>query len=407
MTGDSTLLLTLALVLVLSKSAAHATERLGLTAVFGKLMIGLMVGPAVLGWIRPDASLEGFASIGVVLLMFLAGLETDVEGLSSQGRTAFVAAAGGVILPLAAGYFVGILFGLGAIESLFVGTILTATSVSVSAQALKELGKLGSREGSVILGAALIDDVLGVIVLSLVIALGTGDAPLIPMLRMAGFLVVAGGLGWFVVPRAFDRIDGHVSHDTKAALGIGAALAFAWAAEEFGGLAAITGAYLAGVTVSRSFAGEHVALRAGHLAEAFFTPIFFVSVGLQLNGQDLLAAPLFAGVLVAAAIVTKLIGCWAGTFVTTRDTAVSTRVGVGMIARGEVALVVAVTGASAGIVSGEVLSASIVVALATTLIAPLLLRATYSSRFHRPSHPAFPRPSISVPVSGAPAFEEA
>lgn len=378
--GQSNLLLTLALILVGAKLGGAASRRFGLPAVFGKLLVGLALGPAVLNLLTPDAGLNSLADLGIVLLMFIAGLETDVDQMRRVGKAALLAATGGVILPMAAGTGFGILYGMGTAEAFFLGTVLTATSVGITAQTLQELGKLRSREGSAILAAAVIDDVMGVMVLSVVLGFSGGGDPLIPIGKMVLFIPLAFAAGIFVLPRIVERIRHLHEGETRIALIIGVALLYAWAAEHWGGLAAITGAYIAGLVVQRTELGGHATESMNRIGYAFFIPVFFVVVGLRMDSSALRDAPLFAAAVIAIAIVTKIVGAYGGALLGGFSPGEATRVGYGMVSRGEVALVVAVIGLDRGLVSQSTFSATILMTLATTLVTPLLLKWVYRER---------------------------
>lgn len=398
MDSDASLLMTLALILVAARVAAGVSSRLGLTAVFGTLAVGLLFGPAALGLVHNSESLSDIADLGVLLVMFLAGLETDITGLRGVGVASVLTAMGGVALPFAGGVAVGLVFGLDLTGSVFLGTVLTATSVSITAQTLQELGRLRSLEGSVILGAAVIDDVLGVTVLSLVIAFGGAGSPVWSLAGMAGFLTLAVALGWWALPALVRRLR-DVAPETQVALALGLAFIYAWFAERYGGLAPITGAYIAGVLVSRTDLTRTVSTVVSHMGYSFFIPVFFASVGLHLRADDVLAAPGLAVALAAVAIVTKFGGAFAGAAASLRDRVTALRVGAGMVSRGEVALVVAVTGLGRGLIDGPVFSAAIVMTVATTLLTPLLLRLTYRAASRtRPARAGSPAQASLAPA---------
>lgn len=397
---NSDLLLTLALVLFAAKAGGLACRRVGLPSVFGSLAMGLALGPAALGVLHLDESLNAVGDLGVILLMFIAGLETDVVQMRRVGAAALLAACGGVALPLAAGTALGYAFGMGHAEAFFLGTVLTATSVGISAQTLQELGKLQSREGSAILAAAVIDDVLGVVALSLVLGFTGGDNPALPLAKMALFIPVAIAAGVFLVPIVIERILHLHDGETRTAIVIAMALLFAWSSEHWGGLAAISGAYLAGLMVARTEIGEHMADATGRMAYAFFVPVFFVAVGLKMDAGSLGQAPVLAAAVVATAIVTKFLGSMAGSLGGGFSRVEATRVGFGMVSRGEVALVVAVVGLDRGVLSESTFSATILMTLVTTLVAPLLLKWSY-----RPQASGVPlRVSQPVGASGAPVL---
>lgn len=264
------MLLPLAGILVGAKAAAQLSHRLGLPSVFGELLLGLLLGPSLLGWLAPTETLQLFADIGVILLMFMAGLETDTVALKQAGRTSMLTALGGVLLPLAGGLLVGDAFGMEWHHALFLGVVLTATSVSISAQTLRELGHLRSREGTTILGAAIIDDVLGVVAFALVLGLvGEGNV-LVTIGKMIVFFPVAWFIGDKIVPTLV-RWEQHLHHrEASLALLFGLLLIYAWAAEALGSVATITGAYLLGVVVARHANESHIVHQAPpHLAMPF------------------------------------------------------------------------------------------------------------------------------------------
>ena len=326
--GQSDFLLTLALILVAAKLGGETSRRFGLPAVFGKLLVGVALGPAIMNMVEPSETLAGFADVGIILLMFIAGLETDMVQMRKVGLAALLAATGGVLLPMGAGIGLGFAFGMGAAESFFLGTVLTATSVGITAQTLTELGKLQSKEGSAILAAAVIDDVMGVLVLSLVLGFSGGGDPIIPIVKMAAFIPLAFVIGVFIVPLVIDRILHLEEGETRITIVIGIALLYSWSAEHYGGLASITGAYIAGLMISRTEIGEHATESMNKIAYAFFIPIFFVVVGLNMDSSALRDAPLFAVLLIAIAIVTKIVGAFGGALVGGFSARDATRVGL-------------------------------------------------------------------------------
>jgi Kef-type K+ transport system membrane component KefB len=395
------LLLLLAIIVPAAKLAGALANKIGQPAVFGEILIGLILGPTVfniLGWSlfahpslathagNPPALYEivrDLAEIGVILLMFIAGMETNLEEMRRVGKVAFWSATGGVALPLVGGAVTAAAFGLPFFwEGIFIGTILTATSVSISAQTLIELGHLRSREGSTILGAAVIDDVQGIILLSLVVAFAktTGSVDLaavgLVVVRMLAYFAVAIFLGRYLttVCRWADGLG--VSQGLLAVV-LSIALFYAWAAEAGGGVAAITGSYLVGVLFAQTPYKHRIDEGIHPLTYSMLVPVFFISIGLAANGRELGEHVVFTIVLVVVAIVTKAIGCGVLARVTGFNTQESVRVGVGMISRGEVGLIVAGYGLANGIIGRDVFSASVLMVLVTTMITPPLLRLTF------------------------------
>jgi Kef-type K+ transport system membrane component KefB len=394
------LLLLIAVMVALAKLSAALANRIGQPAVFGEIFIGLLLGPTVLNILawpmfshtlaplhgNETASLLGsvrdLAEIGVILLMFIAGLETDLVEMRRVGAVAFWTAFGGVVLPLVAGAMTAVAFGLPLFwTGLFIGTILTATSVSISAQTLMELNALRSREGSTILGAAVIDDVMGILLLSVVVALArsTGvDALELGWmgLRLIGFFGGAILLGRFFAPICAwaDRLG--VSQGLLAIVLV-VGLLYAWAAEYVGGVAAITGSYLAGVLFAQTPYKSAIDRGIHPLTYSMLVPVFFISIGLLANGRALGSHVPFTVVLVIVAITTKAIGCGVFSRLLGFSTMESVRVGIGMISRGEVGLIVAGYGLANGLISLDVFSASVIVVLVTTMVTPPLLRLVF------------------------------
>ena len=418
------LLLALALIVAAAKLSGAAANRVGQPAVFGEILAGLVLGPTVLnvlGWpvfvaILPVAhgpapgplieSLRDLAEIGVILLMFIAGLETDLVEMRRVGTVAFWAAFGGVVLPLVGGAVTAVAFGLPLFwTGLFIGTILTATSVSISAQTLMELNAVRSREGSTILGAAVIDDVMGIILLSLVVAFARASGGISPVeiawivVRMVLFFG-----GAILLGRCFERLaawaDRLAVSQGLLAVVLVVALLYACAAEFVGGVAAITGSYLAGVLFAQTRFKSAIDQGIHPLTYTMLVPVFFISIGLLANGRALGNQVWFTVLLVAVAIVTKAVGCAAFARLFGFSTTESVRVGVGMISRGEVGLIVAGYGLAHGLIRLDVFSAAVIMVLATTMITPPLLRLTF------PRRPHITAPPIEVTIGSEPQETE-
>ena len=407
------LLLLLGVIIASAKLAGATSSRLGQPAVFGELLVGLVLGPTavnLLGWpVFGGAGgsallpvVRDLADIGVILLMFIAGLETDLSEMRRVGHVAFWAAAGGVVLPLAAGAGVAVAFGMPLFwEGVFIGTILTATSVSITAQTLMDIGALRSREGTVILGAAVIDDVIGIILLSLVVAFARTEGRVDPVT----LALVAGRLvAYFTVAALAGTLFEAIARRTRM-LGVSQGLlagvlvvvfVYAWAAEFVGGVAAITGAYLAGVFFSRTSFKHEIDAGIHPLTYSMLVPVFFVGIGLQANGRQLGGHVGFTLAIVAVAIVTKAIGSGTAARLLGFGRAEALRVGVGMISRGEVGLIVASYGLAHEIIGVDVFSASVIMVLVTTMVTPPLLRLTF------PRRPRSPQRIVEETVAGPP-----
>lgn len=403
------LLLLLALIVAAAKGAGALAVRAGMPTVLGELVAGLLLGPTlldVMAWpvfssgqaggaspVPLIADIRDFAAIGVMLLMFVAGLETDLAQVRKVGRVAFWSALGGVVLPLGGGIALAAAFGYPIYwEAIFIGTILTATSVSISAQTLIELRALRSPEGSTIISAAVIDDVMGIVVLSLVVALARGAGGGSDLTEVA--VMLARAVAFFVVGVVAGRMLGTVLgwgerlgvSQGVLATALVIALLYAWAAEYLGAVAAITGAYLAGVLVARTRFRHEVEAGVQPLAYSMFVPVFFVSIGLEANGRDLGAAAAFTVALIVVAVLTKAVGAGVAARLCGFNRAQATRVGVGMISRGEVGLIVASYALANRLVGPEVFSAVVVMVLATTMATPVLLRLVFPVRARGAHH---------------------
>ena len=348
---------------------------------------GLLIGSGSSVYL--ESLVLDLAQIGVILLMFVAGMETDLGEMGRVGKTAFWGAMGGLLFPFIAGALAASYFGYPLYwEAIFIGTILTATSVSISAQTLMELKALRSREGTTILGAAVIDDVLGIILLGLVTALsvtgaateassgGAGQIVGIVVRMVAYFLVF-----WFVGRRYFETWCSHMrkfpASQALLAFVLVVAFLYAWAAEFFAHLAAITGSYMAGVLFGQTRYKSEIDPEIQPLTYSLFVPIFFVSIGLQANARELGGEILFLITIVALAIATKIIGCFVGVRATGFTSMESLRVGVGMVSRGEVGLIVAGVGLTRGLINQDMFSVMVIMVLVTTMVTPLMLRYVF------------------------------
>src|SRR5262245_26367895 len=418
MTHILQLLLLLALAIAAAKLAGWMATRIGQPAVFGEILIGLVLGPTVLnvlglplflpgvegeaGHATLAAIMRDLSEIGVLLLMFVAGLETDLHEMRRVGRVAFWSAFGGVVLPLAGGAAIATAFGFPLYwEGIFIGTILTATSVSISAQTLMEIGALRTREGATILGAAVIDDVMGIIVLSLVVALAKASgggmnwtALGVVIVRVAGYFAAAIAARRFLAPLLRWSASLGVSQAVLAAALV-VMFIYAWTAEYIGAVAAITGAYLAGVLIAQTEFKKDVDAGIHPLTYSMFVPLFFISIGLEANGRELGPRAAFTLVLVLVAIVAKAAGCGAFARLFGFSTRESVRVGVGMISRGEVGLIVAGYGLANGLIGSDVFSASVLMVLVTTMVTPPLMRLVF------PRH-AFVPATVEETIAGPP-----
>ncbi len=411
------LLLLLIIIVVAAKTAGALSVRYNQPAVFGEILIGLLLGPTVLNilqlWpfessaVSLERTIKDLSEIGVILLMFVAGLETDLNEMKRVGRVAFWSAAGGVVLPMLGGVLAARAFDYGWRESIFIGVVLTATSVSISAQTLMELKQLRSKEGSTILGAAVIDDVMGIIILSLVIAFasigGAGSDTqqtlpiiisdslfnsnkaaeiLLVIILMTAFFIASTWFGSRYFERMLEKVKKAPASQALLAATVSMALLYAFLAQYVGQVAAITGSYIAGVLFTGTRFKREIDEGIHPLTYSLLVPVFFISIGLEANGRAIFESSsklLLMSVILVVAVVTKVIGCFVPAWVCGFSRQEALRVGVGMISRGEVGLIVAGVGLASGVIDQEVFSIMVIMVLVTTMITPLLLRLVFPS----------------------------
>lgn len=372
----------LVIIVASTKAAGALSVRLGQPAVLGKLIAGIIIGPAVLGWVKPDDFIGHFSEIGVLLLMFIAGLETDLEQLRKNWKPSFAVAIGGIILPFIGGYGAAAAFGLSNNEALFLGLLLCATSVSISVQTLKEMGKLQSREGTTILGAAVVDDVLVVILLAVMMSflIPASDVSVGLLIgKKLLFFVVVGLAGWLLVPRFLKWFAPLKVTETVMSAGLIICFAFSYFADEMG-IAGIIGAFAAGIAVSQTPYKHQVESKIEPIAYTLFVPVFFVSIGLHITFEGVGEQLFFIVLVTLVAGVTKLLGGGLGARLTGFNNRSSIAIGAGMVSRGEVALIIAASGLESGLLPEKYFTSVVLVVILTTLITPPMLKQVLKAR---------------------------
>lgn len=380
-----TFLLVLAVILLSTKILGLASGKVNMPQVVGALLAGLILGPSILNIVSVDNTISVISELGVIMLMFSAGLETDLAELKKTGLASFVIALAGVVLPLVCGTGLYLFWFRGegdpqaVLKAIFVGVILTATSVSITVETLKEMGKLKGRVGTAILGAAVIDDILGIIALTVVSSFTNPDIQIHTVLiKIVLFFVFIAVVGFFVY-KYFSHLNNAFNekmHRRVAIYGLAFCLLLSFASEQFFGVADITGAYFAGLLLCNlPSVHAYVSRKIEICAYMLFSPVFFASVGLKTDLRGLsLSLLVFAILLLLIAILSKIIGCGlsAKLFHFSNHEALS--VGIGMVSRGEVALIVAQKGAAFGLVPDSLFGPVILVVIVTTLITPILLK---------------------------------
>ena len=387
-------LLDLALILLSTKVFGLLTRRVRLPQVVGALLAGLILGPACLGILHQTDFIYQVSEIGVIVLMFCAGLETDIDELKRTGKASFVIALFGVLIPLVGGFAVAAYFNRpGMLEStastslllqnIFIGVILTATSVSISVETLKEMGKLNTKAGNAILGAAIIDDILGIIALTIITSLADSSVNVFLVLgKIVAFFVFV-GVGGYLLHIVFQKWVKGYERDLRrfVILAFVICLVFSYCAEEFFGVADITGAFFAGLIITKTTHTDYIARRFSTLSYLLLSPVFFANIGLQVVLPKMSTMIIvFAVVLVLVAVLTKVVGCGLGAKLCKYSNQDCMRIGTGMISRGEVALIVASKGNAVGLMSANLLGPVVIVVVITTIIAPIFLKMTFSGK---------------------------
>lgn len=375
---------TLSLVLITTAFAGHFSRRIGIPAVIGQLLVGILLGPAVLGWIHQNAFMHFFSEIGVIILMFIAGLESDLGMLKKYLKPATAVAISGVIFPIVLVYFFGKLFHFNNEQAIFLGVTFSATSVSISVEVLKELKKLNTKEGTTILGAAVIDDIISVIILSVLVSMFSNVASAqgghqssslgMSFLLDAAYFVVIYFLFKWIAPKMM-KIGEMLSISSSVVLmSLVLCLSMAWLAEQVG-LSDVVGSFFAGVAIAQTPYKKEVDSNIEPIGYAVFIPMFFVSIGLNMTFKGFIDDLLFIIPLTLLALLTKWLGCGLGAKMLGMNFDSMNIIGSGMVSRGEMALIIAQIGFQAHLLSSEFYSGVIFVIILTTLAAPFMLKA--------------------------------
>jgi Kef-type K+ transport system membrane component KefB len=391
----------LAIIIFTAKAAGYLSTRIGQPSVFGELLAGLVLGPSLIDLvhlpfitnIHLGETVHELGEIGVLLLMFLAGMELHLADLAKNTRVSAVSGIAGVFMPVVLGYAAGAAFGLDTPHALFLGLTLGATSVSISAQTLMELKVLRSRVGLGLLGAAVFDDVIVILLLSIFSAVfdasSAGGAQVLwIVLRMVAFLAASIIIGLYALPLLVRRTARLSISQGSTAFALITLLLYGIAAELVGGMAAITGAFIAGLMFNRTPEKTRIEGSLNALAYSFFVPIFFVDIGLRVNVRDMqVSALLFILVIFIVAVLGKVIGAGLGAKSGGFTWWESLQLGIGMVSRGEVGLIVASVGLGMGLLDNAAFSAIVGMVMLTTLVTPPFLRFSFA-RAPKPNEPS-------------------
>lgn len=389
-------LMSIALILLSTKLLGLFSKKIRLPQVVGALLAGVILGPACLGIVQSTEMLANLSEIGVIVLMFAAGLETDIDELRKSGLSSFVIALCGVLVPLAGGTIAAYFFNDKSLDNfmlqnVFIGIILTATSVSITVETLKEMGKLSTRAGNAILGAAIIDDILGIIALTMIISMadtsGSGASVGIVLLKILGFFVFT-AIAAVAYHYGFKKWTDNSSHRLRRYVVITFVfcLLLSFCAEEFFGVADITGAFFAGLAISGTKKADYVTKRFDTLSYMLLSPIFFASIGLKVVLPEMNMEIIgFTLILLVVAVLTKLVGCGLGAKLCKYSTKESIQIGTGMISRGEVALIVANKGEAVNLMQDKFFAPIVIMVVLTTILTPVLLKLVFKDKKPAPA----------------------
>ncbi len=383
-------LISVAIILLSTKVLGLFSQKIKLPQVVGALIAGVVIGPACLDLISESDTtmLSCLSEIGVIVLMFAAGLETDINELKHSGKASFVIALIGVLVPLGGGAAAAYFFndstdGNILMQNIFIGIILTATSVSITVETLKELGKLSTKAGNAILGAAIIDDILGIIALTIVISMADQSVSIgMVLLKILGFFIftAVAAIGFHY---AFKKWTDHSPAKLRRYVVISFVfcLVLSYCAEKFFGVADITGAFFAGLALSGTNKTDYIIKRFDTLSYMLLSPIFFASIGLKVVLPEMnMEIILFTVVICLTAVITKIIGCGLGAKLCGCSNKESLQIGVGMVSRGEVALIVANKGEAVGLMNDKFFAPIVIMVVLTTILTPVLLKMVFKDK---------------------------
>lgn len=378
----------LAIIIIFAKLFGLLARKLKAPQVAGEIVAGLVLGPCLLDWVEITPFISQMAEIGVILLMFCAGLETNIKDLIKTGPKALAIACSGVFVPLAGGTLLYMLFygfsGFGTPEffkALFMGTIMTATSVSITVESLREMGVLKGEIGTCIINAAIIDDVIGMIVLTVVVGFNDPTAkPLLVLRNTAIFFVLALIIG-YAAYKVFKKVDQRYPHTRRITIaGLALCLALSFIAEKYFGIADITGAYVAGLILCNIHDSDYIARRLDINSYIMFGPIFFASIGLKTDIKEFnLSILWFSLAFVAVGLLAKIIGCGLMARLLGYPFKHAIKIGVGMMTRGEVALIVSQKGLAVGLLNPVYFTSVILLIIISSILTPVILKALYTA----------------------------
>ncbi|MCI8668440.1 MAG: cation:proton antiporter [Lachnospiraceae bacterium] len=378
----------LAIIIIVAKVFGLLARKINTPMVAGEIVAGLVIGPSILGLVSQTDFISQMAEIGVILLMFEAGLGTNLRDLVKTGPKAVIIACAGVFIPLLGGFLAySGYYGLHAVgtdefyEALFIGVIMTATSVSITVETLRELGKLKGIVGTTILSAAIVDDIIGIIVLTFVIGFKNSSVKPYEVVANTGLFFLFSGIVGVLFYFVFRYLDKRNPHSRRIPIfGLALCFSLAFIAEKYFGIADITGAFVAGIILCSIKDSEYIAEKMDVSSYMFFGPIFFASIGLKTDIDGISNTLLvFTIIFIVTALVSKIIGCGLMAKLCGFKNKEALIIGVGMMTRGEVALIVSQKGLAVGMIQSVFFTSVIILIIASSLITPIVMKLLYKN----------------------------
>ena len=377
----------LAIIILAAKFMAILAKKLKAPGVVGEIIAGLILGPALLNFVKPGDFINQMAEIGVILIMFSAGLETNLKELKKSGLIALVIACVGVLVPLVGGTILYMcIHGFAApgseefLRALFIGSIMTATSVGITVETLREMGYLNGRVGQTILSAAIIDDVIGIIVLTFVLGMKDPNSNTLLVIGKTALFLVISLVGGYIVYHLMKLVDARYPHTRRIPIiGLGLCFIMAYAAEKYFGIADITGAYVAGIILCNIRDASYIDRKVSINSYMIFAPVFFVAIGLKTDFSKIdMDMIWFSVAFVIVALLTKVIGCGLTAALCRFKPIDCLKVGAGMMTRGEVALIITNKGLNLGIIDSSYFTAVILLIIISSISVPIILKILYT-----------------------------
>lgn len=379
------IILQIAIILTLANILRSISIKFKFPPVISLILLGVVLGPSLLSYIEKEGIYEWIAQIGILFLIFEAGIQTNIGKLREESKKAVSPAIGGFIVPFSFGFILSYFFNYSFVSSLLIGTIFTATSLSISVITLMDIDKLQSIEGRTIINTTIIDHTLGILLISIIFGMSVDHSSSLVinqnlLLVLIGtiilYLIIAFGVGLYLIPIIYNNSKRLNLNGSLLSMSIAIIFFYSWLAE-MSGLAAITGAYLAGLFINQTGHRHLVSTGISQVGKSFFIDFFFIGIGLTLQLKELSINPIYLVLFIVLALISKFFGSAIGARLANFDTTRAVRIGFGVLPRGEVALVIASMGMRANLITTDVLSATVLMVIFTSLLAPFLIRSSF------------------------------